>query len=211
MISKWQGQSEKLVRQLFVLAQKMAPSIVFIDEIDSMCCARNDRDSETARRIKTEFLVQLQGLTKQTSNGNKKHVLVLAATNLPWELDSAVRRRFEKRIYVGLPNKSARIDMIKACIGKTPHELSEQDFDELGESTEGFSGSDITVVVRNALMAPIRKITAAMNNAIESKQENTTTNFPAPVVKSDFTIGNSSVSKQDLEVYVQFEKLYGTN
>jgi len=82
------GQSETLVRNLFSLAYEKRPSVIFIDEIDSLCCARNDRESETARRIKTEFLVQLQGFSNHLDK-----VLVLAATNRPWELDNAIRRR----------------------------------------------------------------------------------------------------------------------
>lgn len=93
LVSKWQGESERLVKALFTLARKTKPSIIFIDEIDSMCGARGEGESDATKRIKTEFLVQMQGVGSED-----KGLLVLGATNLPWSLDSAIRRRFEKRI-----------------------------------------------------------------------------------------------------------------
>lgn len=88
-------------------------------------------------------------------------ILVLGATNLPWEIDQAVRRRFEKRIYISLPDVESRIAIIKYSLGKTPHNLKEGDFREIGETTEGFSGSDISTLCKDAIMAPLRKCQAA--------------------------------------------------
>ena len=84
-------------------------------------------------------------------------VLVLGATNLPWELDTAIRRRFEKRVYIPLPEQEARSAMVKIHLGDTQHNLTESDFDQLGQMTEGASGSDIGVLVKEALMEPVRK------------------------------------------------------
>lgn len=84
-------------------------------------------------------------------------VLVLGATNVPWELDSAIRRRFEKRIYIPLPDSQARVNQFKIRLGKTPHNLSEEDFNALGNASEGYSGSDITIVVKEAMMMPVRR------------------------------------------------------
>lgn len=113
LVSKWQGESEKLVRELFKMAREHKPSIIFIDEIDSMASSRSDQESESARRIKTEFLVQMQGVGKDTDG-----VLVLGATNIPWGLDSAIRRRFEKRIYIPLPDARARAKMHEIHLGR---------------------------------------------------------------------------------------------
>lgn len=169
LVSKWLGESEKLVNQLFQLARENAPSIVFIDEvgtlavcvyvgdciysavctslyktqIDALCSQRGEGESEAARRIKTEFLVQMQGV-----NSNDARVLVLGATNLPYSLDQAVRRRFDKRIYIPLPDQPARAVMFKVHLGDTPHSLTQADFDELARLTDGFSGSDVNVVVK---------------------------------------------------------------
>jgi len=151
LVSKWQGESERLVKNLFEMARESSPSIIFIDEIDSLCGARGEGENESARRIKTEFLVQMQGV----GNGHDG-ILVLGATNLPWALDPAMRRRFEKRIYIPLPTQSARSFMFKLNVGDTPNKLTETDYKLLGEKSDGFSGSDISVVVREALMQPLR-------------------------------------------------------
>lgn len=154
LISKWQGESEKLVRNLFELARESegGRAIIFIDEVDSLCGSRSEGESDSARRVKTEFLVQMDGVGKTESQ-----VLVLGATNVPWELDAAIRRRFEKRVYIPLPEPEARSYMVKLNLGDTPNDLSEDDFDRIGEITEGASGSDIKVLVKEALMEPLRR------------------------------------------------------
>ncbi|KAA0188974.1 hypothetical protein HAZT_HAZT000902 [Hyalella azteca] len=156
LVSKWLGESEQQVRTLFEMAREHKPSIIFIDEVDSLCSSRSDQESESARRIKTEFLVQMQGVG--TANDG---VLVLGATNIPWTLDSAIRRRFEKRIYIPLPDEPGRTNLFKLSIGDTPHSLTEEDFRRLGRETEGFSGADINIVVRDSLMQPVRKVQTA--------------------------------------------------
>ncbi|KAJ4943627.1 hypothetical protein JOQ06_006126 [Pogonophryne albipinna] len=153
LVSKWLGESEKLVKSLFTLARENRPSIIFIDEIDSLCGSRSENESEAARRIKTEFLVQMQGV-----GTNNEGVLVLGATNIPWTLDSAIRRRFEKRIYIPLPEEHARSFMFKLHLGSTPNDLTEADFINLGKKTQGYSGADISVIVRDALMQPVREV-----------------------------------------------------
>ena len=102
LISKWQGESERLIRELFKMASESKPSIIFIDEIDSICGDRRDDENDATRRIKTEFLVQMQ----KVLDGDG--ILVLAATNRPFDLDTAVRRRFEKRIckFLGMSDLS---------------------------------------------------------------------------------------------------------
>jgi len=154
LVSKWQGESERLVRNLFEMARESpgAKAIIFIDEVDSLCGSRSEGESDSARRIKTEFLVQMDGVGK-----NEGDVLVLGATNVPWELDAAIRRRFEKRVYIPLPEPEARAIMVKLHLGDTPNNLSESDFDTLGRLTEGASGSDIKVLVKEALMEPLRR------------------------------------------------------
>ena len=102
-MSKWVGESEKLMRTLFALAAVYSPSIIFIDEIDSMLTKRSSDENESARRVKTEFLVQLDGCGSE-----KAQILVIGATNRPYDLDEAALRRLTKRIYIGLPDEEAR-------------------------------------------------------------------------------------------------------
>lgn len=161
LVSKWLGESERLVRSLFEMARANRPSIIFIDEIDSLCSSRSEGENDTTRRIKTEFLVQMQGVGKGSEG-----LLVLGATNVPWELDPAVRRRFEKRIYISLPEKDARKKMFKLNLGNTPNSLTEENYEVLGEMTEHYSGSDISTVVKDALMEPIRKCQSAVKFSI---------------------------------------------
>lgn len=157
LVSKWLGESEKLVKNLFEMAREQKPSIIFIDEVDSLTSSRSDNESESARRIKTEFLVQMQGVGNDNDG-----VLVLGATNIPWVLDAAIRRRFEKRIYIDLPEANARTNMFKLNLGQeTAHSLTEENFRELGQRTEGYSGADVALVVRDALMQPVRKVQTA--------------------------------------------------
>jgi vacuolar protein-sorting-associated protein 4 len=85
-------------------------------------------------------------------------VLVLAATNLPWALDPAVRRRFQKKIHIPLPDKGARTRLLRICVGNTSCGLTPGQYQELAERTEGFSGSDISILVQDALMAPIKSL-----------------------------------------------------
>ncbi|OWB73045.1 hypothetical protein B5S31_g2777 [[Candida] boidinii] len=156
LVSKWMGESERLVKQLFQMARENKPSIIFIDEVDALCGPRGEGESEASRRIKTELLVQMNGVGND-SNG----VLVLGATNIPWQLDSAIRRRFERRIYIPLPDVEARVEMFKLNIADTPCLLDSNDYRTLAEMSDGYSGHDIAVVVRDALMQPIRKIQSA--------------------------------------------------
>lgn len=156
LVSKWLGESEKLVKSLFVLARKKAPSIIFVDEVDSLCSSRSDNESESARRIKTEFLVNMQGVGTEKDN-----VLVLGATNIPWCIDSAIRRRFERRIYIPLPDEMARRELFKLNINKTKHSLVDDDFVELAKRTDNYSGADISIVVKDAIFEPVRKFKSA--------------------------------------------------
>ena len=157
LVSKWLGESEKLVRNLFEMARERKPSIIFIDEVDSLCSSREGggggSGGDSTSRIKTEFLVQMQGVGKDQDG-----VLVLGATNIPWALDSAIRRRFERRVYIPLPSADARAQIFRLNAGKV---LRKREFKELASRTEGYSGADISVIVRDAMMQPIRSVQTA--------------------------------------------------
>ncbi|KAI9654707.1 MAG: Vacuolar protein sorting-associated protein 4 [Alyxoria varia] len=156
LVSKWMGESERLVKQLFTMARENSPSIIFIDEIDALCGPRGEGESEASRRIKTELLVQMDGVGKET-----KGVLILGATNIPWQLDAAIRRRFQRRVHINLPDLPARMRMFEISVGGTPCELDAKAFRRLAELSEGYSGSDVSIAVQDALMQPVRKIQTA--------------------------------------------------
>lgn len=232
LVSKWMGESEKLVSSLFQMARESAPSIIFIDEIDSLCGQRGEgNESEASRRIKTELLVQMQGV-----GHNDQKVLVLAATNTPYALDQAIRRRFDKRIYIPLPDLKARQHMFKVHLGDTPHNLTESDFESLARKTEGFSGSDISVCVKDVLFEPVRKTQDAMfffktsngmwmpcgpkqSGAVQISMQELAAQglaaqiLPPPISKTDFdkvlARQRPTVSKGDLEVHERFTKEFG--
>ncbi|OCL08419.1 vacuolar protein sorting-associated protein-like protein VPS4 [Glonium stellatum] len=156
LVSKWMGESERLVKQLFSMARENKPSIIFIDEIDALCGPRGEGESEASRRIKTELLVQMDGVGKDS-----KGVLILGATNIPWQLDAAIRRRFQRRVHISLPDFPARMKMFELAVGTTPCDLSQHDYRKLAELSEGYSGSDISIAVQDALMQPVRLIQTA--------------------------------------------------
>lgn len=165
LTSKYLGESEKLVRALFAVAKKLSPSIIFVDEIDSIMGSRNNEgENESSRRIKNEFLVQWSSLSsaaagKQTgSEEDDERVLVLAATNLPWSIDEAARRRFVRRQYIPLPEPETRSVQLSQLLSYQKHTLNEEDFVELVELTAGFSGSDITSLAKDAAMGPLREL-----------------------------------------------------
>ncbi|KAJ5130599.1 uncharacterized protein N7515_006638 [Penicillium bovifimosum] len=156
LVSKWMGESERLVKQLFNMARENKPAIIFIDEVDALCGPRGEGESEASRRIKTELLVQMDGVGKDS-----KGVLILGATNIPWQLDAAIRRRFQRRVHISLPDINARAKMFMLAVGSTPCQMTQADYRQLAELSEGYSGSDISICVQDALMQPIRKIQGA--------------------------------------------------
>ncbi|KAM3600575.1 uncharacterized protein V6R79_025311 [Siganus canaliculatus] len=213
IVSKWRGDSEKLVRVLFELARYHAPSTIFLDELESVMSQRGTStggEHEGSRRMKTELLVQMDGLAR-----SEDLVFVLAASNLPWELDHAMLRRLEKRILVGLPSLPARQAMISHWLPPLTSsggvELrTDLDYETLAEGIEGYSGSDIKLVCKEAAMRPVRKVF----DALESHQHGAA-EMPAihleTVTTADFlqVIAHTKPSARNLmEKYAAWEREY---
>lgn len=162
LISKWRGDSEKLVRVLFELARYHAPSTIFLDEIDSILTSRDGSDHgggehEASRRMKTELLIQLDGMNNASNSaGKSSQVFVMAASNLPWELDVALLRRLEKRVLVSLPTFEAREMMLRKHL--SDRASPDLNYSEIAQRTEGYSGADLELVCRESAMMPVRRL-----------------------------------------------------
>ena len=168
LVSKYHGESERLARTLFALARHHAPSIVFFDEIDALVSARGAAgEHEASRRLKSELLVQMDGIGGGGGTGSScgggvvvgnadALVMVLATSNRPWDLDEALRRRLERRIYVPLPDMPARREMLSIHLRglRLDHGV---DLTVLAERTRGYSGADLQLVCRDASMMPMRR------------------------------------------------------
>jgi len=155
LLSKWLGESEKLISSLFKVARLKAPSLIFIDEIDSVATRRGEgSESGGERRVKTQLLSEIQGL-KSTHD---KPLLVLGATNRPWDIDNAMLSRFEKRVHVPIPDLKARVGIFKIHTEGVNSSLTDEDFVELAVRTEGYSGRDIANICREVIMLPVREL-----------------------------------------------------
>jgi vacuolar protein-sorting-associated protein 4 len=201
LVSKWLGESEKLIKELFKLAKEEQPSIVFIDEVDAIATQRGSRDEIGGeRRIKTQLLIEMEGIKGKA----QERIIVLGATNRPWEIDPAFRRRFEKRVYVTLPDESARKRVFEIHTEGIPLE-ADVSFDEMAKITEGFTGSDIALLCRDAIMIPIRELDSIGALAADGE--------PRPVRRSDFIDSLAKmkpvVSPDELRKFEEWHEQFG--
>uniref|UniRef100_UPI00358EEF25 katanin p60 ATPase-containing subunit A1-like isoform X2 n=1 Tax=Myxine glutinosa TaxID=7769 RepID=UPI00358EEF25 len=212
LTSKYRGESEKLVRLLFEMARYYAPTTIFVDEIDAICSRRGTSDEhEASRRVKSELLVQMDGIGSLHGEDPSKMVMVLAATNFPWDLDEALRRRLEKRIYIPLPRAKAREDLLKISLREV-EAADDVDIVLIAQQLDGYSGADITNVCRDASMM-------AMRRRIQGLTPEEIRNLPRgelqmPTTMDDFNVAlqkvSKSVSATDLERYTQWMREFGS-
>ena len=201
LVSKWLGESEKLVKRLYELAKEKQPSIIFIDEVDSLTQSRSENENDAMRRVKTQLLSSMEGI----SSNKDDRVVTIGATNVPWEIDSAFRRRFQRRIYVPLPDEKARKIIFE--INSRGIELDKSiDFKKLSKITNDYTGSDIANICREAIMAPIRELDSTNmidDSSIKARE----------VTHNDYTNAlknvSKSVSKQELIKFIEWDKEFG--
>ncbi|KAJ3141836.1 hypothetical protein HDU90_006185 [Geranomyces variabilis] len=203
LTSKFVGEGEKLVRTLFQMARQLQPAVIFIDEIDSIMTERSESEHEASRRLKTEFLLQFDGL----GTNSEDRLLVLAATNRPQELDEAALRRLVKRIYIPLPEPATRAALIDHLLTGQKHGLSRPDIAQLLRLTEGYSGSDITALAREASLGPIRDLgpKKLLSVAADAVRQIHLRDFVAAL-----KIIRPSVSPASLKAYEEWNSRYGT-
>lgn len=197
------GESEKLVKALFACARYLQPAIIFIDEIDSLLSERSSNENEASRRLKTEFLVQFDGI----GSNSEDRILVMGATNRPQDLDEAARRRFVKRIYIPLPSFESRKKLIKSMVKKmNGAQLHSKEIDQIANLTEGYSFADLTSLATDAAMEPIREVGMKIKDLpVEALR---------PVNFQDFKQSlqrvRPSVSNQSLKQFQDWNKEYGS-
>ncbi|KAM0725380.1 Katanin p60 ATPase-containing subunit A-like 2 [Formica fusca] len=155
VISKWRGDSEKYIRVLTDLAKHYAPTIIFIDEIDWTTTNNTDygsSSSEPARRFRAELLARLDGLLSM----DYTNVILLAATNVPWNIDVALLRRLEKRIFVDLPDEPSRLEILRFYVRDNLHDSPEMF--KLAQETAGYSCADLKLLCKEAWISQLRPI-----------------------------------------------------
>ena len=204
--SKWKGESEKLVRILFEMARFYAPSTIFIDEVDSVGTKRTDGENEANKKVLAEMLVQMDGVSESNAEENNennkeakpKFVMVMGATNLPWDLDDALRRRFEKRIYISLPNKVGRKQMFNINF-KGINLDKDVNLDDLVEKTKGYSGHDIASVCREASLMNMRRKLMSNDGKFDimeaANNETFIQGLEAPISQKDILTAIKNISK----------------
>ena len=226
--SKYRGESEKLVHVLFEMARFYAPSTIFFDEIDALASSRGGAgEHEASRRVKSQLLTEMDGAatpssaTTASSNSSdsssgepqqNKIVMVLGATNLPWELDEALRRRLEKRIYIPLPDVEGRAALFRLNLRQLKL-ADDVDIVALSQLCEGYSGADVTNVCRDASMMSMRRMIAG-KSADEIKRMKRE-EMEQPITHADFMEAlqrvQSSVGKNDLDRYDKWMQEFGSS
>lgn len=201
--SRWAGETPKLVEAVFSLARKMSPCVIFIDEVDGLLSTRNDSDGAHMSALKTTFMHQWDGiysssqsqLSDSQNNPLEGWILVIGATNRPQSIDDAVMRRFPRKVFVGMPDHEARVDILQVLL-KGEKCAPDLDLDAIAAECENFSGSDLKELVRLAATRCIRdavlearrreKLNHGQGNlSPESRKKNTETIQPREITTND--------------------------
>jgi katanin p60 ATPase-containing subunit A1 len=188
---KWVGESEQLVRRLFQLAEEMGPSTIFFDEFDALASHRDQGGSgggEVSKRVKSELLTCLDG----AGSGDASSLFIIAATNFPWDIDNPALRRFQKRIYIPLPDAEGREAIIRANLASYVDDAF--DFTTWARELDGYSCSDITNLCKDAVGRSVDHILADIPTAVLG------------VIRASQFMARTQVTNQDFEAVKQKRK-----
>jgi katanin p60 ATPase-containing subunit A1 len=147
MLSKYFGESTKLISALYATAARLSPSVIFLDEFESLSPPRGSGDSGAERRIVSTLLAEIDGLNRK---GSQDLIITIGATNLPWLIDTAILSRFQKRVYVPLPDAAARRIILEIFIDRRGHD-TQLSLARLVERTAGYSGREIEQICQTAV------------------------------------------------------------
>ncbi len=220
LIHKYRGESEKVLKCLFEVAKLMNPSVIFFDEIDAITSSRGDAsEHEASRRLKSELLSQMDGVGGGSGENENKGVVILATTNTPWDIDAAMLRRLEKRVYIPLPEEEGRKQHLQLLL-KDVSADENIDIDDIVMRTRGYSGADLHLMVREALMVPMRRHLAGLTaEDIDVMRNNGTLDDEIlmkvpPVTQDDFNESlvrvKASVDGSSLQNYVEWDRQFGS-
>eukprot|EP00826_Nyctotherus_ovalis_P018525 TRINITY_DN15555_c0_g1_i2.p1 TRINITY_DN15555_c0_g1~~TRINITY_DN15555_c0_g1_i2.p1 ORF type:complete len:439 (-),score=133.51 TRINITY_DN15555_c0_g1_i2:102-1418(-) len=200
LTSRYYGDSEKLVKALFEVAAERQPSVIFIDEIDSILGARKSSELDVSRRLKTEFLVRFDGVGTNAQD----RILVVGATNRPFDLDDAVLRRFTSRIFLPLPSLEARKQMLVKQLQTARNNLTEKEITTIAQKTEGYSFADLRSLCTEAAMGPMRSFGMSTLVVMDKEQA---PSISMPDFNEALKKIVKSVSKKSMEEFEMWNKL----
>lgn len=227
LLSKYVGESEANVTATFADAKAHKPAVIFFDEADSLFSKRDSTMQDHERRLKAELLVQLDGAESENDG-----ILVIAATNTPWDLDPAFRRRFKKRVYIPMPDDKARRELFEVMLKEVPNDLQPDDLEWLATTTDGYSSDDIHTFIENADEVSIDKFEEATHFKLactspsclwipcDPNDEGATEKdrikvgkIPPPITRQDFEKAlldtSPSVDPSSLKAFEDFTKNHG--
>ncbi|KYO47390.1 spermatogenesis-associated protein 5 [Alligator mississippiensis] len=168
ILSKFYGETEARLRQIFAEASQCCPSIIFIDELDALCPKREGAQNEVEKRVVASLLTLMDGIGSEGSEGQ---LLVLGATNRPHALDPALRRpgRFDKEIEIGVPNAQDRLDILSKLLHQVPHLLTGTELVQLADSAHGYVGADLAALCKEAGLYALRRALGKQTNLLDSE------------------------------------------
>jgi len=213
VLSRYVGDSPRMIAAIFRVAYRMAPSLIFFDEIESLVMKR-DSGREAATGVVQTFLTELDGFKSKKLD---KPVIVIAATNKPWLLDEAILSRFEKRIYIPLPDREARKEIFRLNLERRGFMIEGITYDELADLTKGYSGRDIANACREAIILMLRRSNPDIYEKltrIQSLQQLQEMKYKVTLIKREELLMaikkvKPPITQQDIQRYIEWMKQHG--